>query len=68
MKDSPAATFVGARVCLSDYCDTPALVPGPDGFMHYPLNPTDKAHWSPSPNTPVGPICAKCCCLAGARS
>ncbi|MEZ5738578.1 MAG: molybdopterin-dependent oxidoreductase [Burkholderiaceae bacterium] len=23
---------------------------GPDGFMHYPLNPTDKAHWSPSPN------------------
>ncbi|MBK7264704.1 MAG: molybdopterin-dependent oxidoreductase [Rubrivivax sp.] len=24
--------------------------PGPDGFMHYPLNPTDKAHWSPSPN------------------
>jgi len=24
--------------------------PGPDGFMHYPLNPTDKANWSPSPN------------------
>ena len=23
---------------------------GPDGFMHYPLNPTDKAHWSPQPN------------------
>ncbi len=23
---------------------------GPDGFMHFPLNPTDKAHWSPSPN------------------
>ena len=23
---------------------------GPDGFMHYPLNPTDKAHWSPAPN------------------
>ena len=23
---------------------------GPDGFMHYPLNPTDKAHWSASPN------------------
>ncbi|MBX3634489.1 MAG: molybdopterin-dependent oxidoreductase [Rubrivivax sp.] len=24
--------------------------PGPDGFMHYPLNPTDRAHWSPKPN------------------
>ncbi len=24
--------------------------PGPDGFMHYPLNPTDKAHWSANPN------------------
>jgi len=23
---------------------------GPDGFMHFPLNPTDKAHWSPNPN------------------
>jgi phenylacetyl-CoA:acceptor oxidoreductase len=23
---------------------------GPDGFMHYPLNPTDRAHWSPRPN------------------
>ena len=23
---------------------------GPDGFMHFPFNPTDKAHWSPSPN------------------
>ncbi len=23
---------------------------GPDGFMAYPLNPTDKAHWSPHPN------------------
>ncbi|MEP7182910.1 MAG: molybdopterin-dependent oxidoreductase [Betaproteobacteria bacterium] len=23
---------------------------GPDGFMAYPLNPTDKAHWSPNPN------------------
>ncbi len=23
---------------------------GPDGFMAYPLNPTDKAHWSPQPN------------------
>ena len=23
---------------------------GPDGFMHYPLNPTDKARWSASPN------------------
>jgi phenylacetyl-CoA:acceptor oxidoreductase len=24
--------------------------PGPDGFMHYPLNPTDREHWSPRPN------------------
>ncbi|HEU5293456.1 MAG TPA: molybdopterin-dependent oxidoreductase [Burkholderiaceae bacterium] len=24
--------------------------PGPDGFMAYPLNPTDKAGWSPRPN------------------
>lgn len=23
---------------------------GADGFMHYPLNPTDKAHWSAHPN------------------
>ncbi len=23
---------------------------GPDGFMHFPLNPTDKANWTPSPN------------------
>ncbi len=23
---------------------------GPDGFMHYPLNPTDKGRWSPTPN------------------
>ena len=27
-----------------------SVKPGPDGFMHYPLNPTDRAHWSPSPN------------------
>jgi phenylacetyl-CoA:acceptor oxidoreductase len=27
-----------------------SVQPGPDGFMRYPLNPTDKAHWSPSPN------------------
>ncbi|HEX6362136.1 MAG TPA: molybdopterin dinucleotide binding domain-containing protein, partial [Albitalea sp.] len=27
-----------------------SVKPGPDGFMHYPLNPTDKAHWSPTPN------------------
>ncbi|MEO8081025.1 MAG: molybdopterin-dependent oxidoreductase [Caldimonas sp.] len=27
-----------------------SVQPGVDGFMHYPLNPTDKAHWSPSPN------------------
>ncbi|HEY0824057.1 MAG TPA: molybdopterin-dependent oxidoreductase [Ramlibacter sp.] len=24
--------------------------PGPDGFMNYPLNPTDKARWSARPN------------------
>ena len=23
---------------------------GPDGFMDYPMNPTDRAHWSPRPN------------------
>ncbi len=23
---------------------------GPDGFMDYPLNPTDREHWSPNPN------------------
>ncbi len=27
-----------------------AVKPGPDGFMNYPLNPTDKAHWSAAPN------------------
>ena len=27
-----------------------SVVAGPDGFMDYPLNPTDKAHWSPQPN------------------
>ncbi len=27
-----------------------SVLPGPDGFMEYPLNPTDKAHWSPNPN------------------
>ena len=27
-----------------------SVKPGPDGFMHYALNPTDKARWSPSPN------------------
>jgi phenylacetyl-CoA:acceptor oxidoreductase len=27
-----------------------SVKPGPDGFMHYPLNPTDKAHWSAKPN------------------
>ena len=27
-----------------------SVQPGPDGFMHYPLNPTDKAHWSAKPN------------------
>ena len=24
--------------------------PGPDGFMAYPLNPTDREHWSAKPN------------------
>jgi phenylacetyl-CoA:acceptor oxidoreductase len=27
-----------------------SVVPGADGFMHYPLNPTSKERWSPSPN------------------
>jgi phenylacetyl-CoA:acceptor oxidoreductase len=27
-----------------------SVKPGPDGFMHYPLNPTDKARWSAAPN------------------
>jgi phenylacetyl-CoA:acceptor oxidoreductase len=27
-----------------------SVLPGPDGFMDYPLNPTDKARWSPNPN------------------
>jgi phenylacetyl-CoA:acceptor oxidoreductase len=27
-----------------------SVKPGPDGFMAYPLNPTDKAHWSAQPN------------------
>ncbi len=27
-----------------------SVKPGPDGFMHYPLNPTDKARWSAKPN------------------
>jgi phenylacetyl-CoA:acceptor oxidoreductase len=27
-----------------------SVKPGPDGFMHYPLNPTDKAHWNARPN------------------
>jgi phenylacetyl-CoA:acceptor oxidoreductase len=27
-----------------------SVLTGPDGFMDYPLNPTDKAHWSPNPN------------------
>ena len=27
-----------------------SVKPGPDGFMYYPLNPTDKATWSPKPN------------------
>jgi phenylacetyl-CoA:acceptor oxidoreductase len=27
-----------------------SVKPGPDGFMDYPLNPTDKEHWSAKPN------------------
>jgi phenylacetyl-CoA:acceptor oxidoreductase len=27
-----------------------SVQPGPDGFMNYPMNPTDKASWSPRPN------------------
>ena len=27
-----------------------SVTPGPDGFMHYPLNTTDKAKWAPTPN------------------
>ena len=27
-----------------------SVQPGPDGFMAFPMNPTDKAHWSPKPN------------------
>jgi phenylacetyl-CoA:acceptor oxidoreductase len=27
-----------------------SVTPGPDGFMHYPLNPTDAEHWSARPN------------------
>ncbi len=27
-----------------------SVKPGPDGFMDFPLNPTDKASWSPNPN------------------
>ena len=27
-----------------------SVLAGPDGFMDYPLNPTDKARWSPNPN------------------
>ncbi len=27
-----------------------SVKPGPDGFMHYALNPTDKANWSAAPN------------------
>jgi phenylacetyl-CoA:acceptor oxidoreductase len=27
-----------------------SVKPGPDGFMFYPFNPTDKEHWSPHPN------------------
>ena len=27
-----------------------SVQPGPDGFMAYPMNPTDKEHWSAQPN------------------
>ena len=26
-----------------------SVKPGPDGFMNYPMNPTDKAHWEAAP-------------------
>ena len=29
-----------------------SVQPGPDGFMAYPMNPTDKAHWSPRAEHP----------------
>ncbi len=34
----------------ADVAPDESVKAGPDGFMHYPLNPTDKAHWSPNPN------------------
>ncbi|MCJ7837673.1 MAG: molybdopterin-dependent oxidoreductase, partial [Burkholderiales bacterium] len=27
-----------------------SVTPGPDGFMHYPMNPTDRENWSARPN------------------
>ncbi len=27
-----------------------SVTPGPDGLMHYPMNPTDKEHWNATPN------------------
>ena len=27
-----------------------SVKPGPDGFMEYPMNPTDREHWSTQPN------------------
>ncbi|MCX7172799.1 MAG: molybdopterin-dependent oxidoreductase [Proteobacteria bacterium] len=27
-----------------------SVKPGPDGFMHYPMNPTDREHWNAHPN------------------
>src|SRR5262249_38269981 len=29
-----------------------SVTPGPDGFMHYPMNPTDKAEWKARPSAP----------------
>ena len=26
-----------------------SVKPGPDGFMHYPMNPTDREHWNAQP-------------------
>ncbi|MBN8508097.1 MAG: molybdopterin-dependent oxidoreductase [Burkholderiales bacterium] len=35
---------------MSHRHDSVAVKPGVDGFMHYALNPTSKALWSPAPN------------------
>ncbi len=32
-----------------------SVKPGPDGFMHYPMNPTDREDWSARPQYPQRP-------------